>query len=536
MSGTAGIAIVRALSSRALRVFACGAGVLVLTSCSVIVNTKDRAGCSASSECTSRFGEPSACVDAQCVELLTPECHEVWPAGALSQSNVMLVGFMGDLAAGKNAYGTPTKEGAQAALQEIEKQANGLPPPSNSPALQRHLAMLICDHGSDPSSVARHLVNDVKVPVIIGDSYSSVTLKIFDEVAHPAGVLVLSPSATSPALTDHDDDGLLWRTTPSDIVQAEALKFLVADVEQALQTQKLLAPGQKAKVSMPTKRDSAGLGLAQAVTQVNPAFAHPAPKVSAVSVPYDDPATTAVDWQSAINQVLTKPAPDIVFPMGTTEFVTSMMQGIEDGWDPSGPRPWYVFPEGDRFDGLSQLVHDNPNLALNQRIIGAAPGARSSPLYQAFEVSFELTFDDHHPPGNLAEFGYDAAYLVAYAIAIANTVAPNGRELADALTHVSCKDKTVGTPGAQDLNQYLKAARDDGCIDYEGASGPLDFDPRTGEALSDIGLWCVRHKGDGSYGFDPLLDSYYSVNDGVIVDKKDPLDLTVSGWCADAGP
>jgi len=534
MSRTARIAIVRALRTTLLLLASC-ASVLAISSCSLVVNTKDREGCSASNECTARFGEPSACVDSQCVQLLTPECSEVWPPGALTQSNVMLVGFMGDLAAGKNAYGTPTKEGAQVALEEIEKQANGLPPPSNSPALQRHLAMLICDHGSDPSAVARHLVNDAKVPVIIGDSYSSVTLKIFDEVAHPAGVLVLSPSATSPALTDHDDDGLLWRTTPSDIVQAEALKFLVADVEQTLQAQQLLAPGQHAKVSMPTKRDSAGLGLAQAVTQVNTDFAHPAPKVNAVSVPYDDPASTTVDWQSAINQVLAKPEPDIVFPMGTTEFVTSMMQGIENGWDSNTRHPWYVFPEGDRFDGLSQLVYDNPSLALNQRIIGAAPGARSSPLYQSFVVSFELTFDDHHPPGNLAEFGYDAAYLVAYAVAIANSVAPSGRQLADALTHVSCKDKTVGTPGAQYLNQYLRAARDDGCIDYEGASGPLDFDPKTGEALSDIGLWCVRHNNDGSYGFDPLLDSYYAVDQGVIVDKKDPLDLTMQGWCADSG-
>ncbi|MEO5726465.1 MAG: hypothetical protein ABI134_12920, partial [Byssovorax sp.] len=31
----------------------------------------------------------------------------------------------------------------------------------------------------------------------------------------------------------------------------------------------------------------------------------------------------------------------------------------------------------------------------------------------------------------------------------------------------------------------------DGTIDYNGASGPLDFDNKTGEAPSDIQIWCI---------------------------------------------
>lgn len=457
----------------------------------------------------------------------------------MSKDNVMLIGFMGALAGDFASYGTPTKEGAELALNEIEVLGNGLSSPTNTNTGQRHLAMLVCDHASDPVGVARHLVEKANVPVIIGDSFSSATLKMFDAVARPAGVLVLSPSATSPALTDHADDGLLWRTSPSDVVQAETLKFLVQDVDDALHKTGVLADGEKAKIAMPTKNDSAGLGLSRAATAVNTDAANPAPAVDPgladVYANPDDPETGTVDWAPHINKILAY-SPNIILAMGTGEFVSSMMQSIEDNWTPSVQRPWYLLPEGDRVTELSALVANNPKYALNERIVGTAPGARRSPLYRGFERSFRGAFDNRSP-GNLAEFGYDAAYLVAYAIAIANKVSPSGRELATAMRNVSCKgdDITKVPAGSQDFSGYFTTAERNGCIDFEGASGPLDFNPDTGEALSDIAMWCVRRKAAGSYGFEPPLASYYSVESGAIVSDEGspPLDLSKRGWCAD---
>ena len=500
----------------------------------MIVNTDEREPCTSSKECTTRFGEPSACVNAECTKLLTPECTEVLPANAMTQDNVMLVGFLGALAGDFASYGTPTKEGAELALNEIELAGNGLSAPTNSNTGQRHLAMLVCDHAEDPSRVARHLVENAKVPVIIGDSFSSATLKMFDEVARPAGVLVLSPSATSPALTAHGDDGLLWRTSPSDVVQAETLKFLVADVESVLHQQGVLAEGQRAKIAMPTKSDSAGLGLAAA------AIAPPESDTGAPAVDPglpdqypnpDNPETGTVDWQIHIDKIV-KYAPHIILAMGTGEFVSSMMKGIEDKWT-SPRRPWYLLPEGDRVTELSALVANNPDYALNERVLGTAPGARRSTLYGGFANRFSAAFDNRDP-GNLAEFGYDAAYLVAYAIAIANKTAPTGRELANAMRNVSCDKPEKKVPaGPSGFSRYFTAAENDGCIDFEGASGPLNFDPDTGEALSDIGMWCVRRNSSGSYGFEPPLQSFYSVKDRAIDEGTPPLDLSQPGWCED---
>jgi len=517
---------------------ACLLGLISTSSCNAVVDTKGRETCSDSSECSARYGEPSACVESACVRLLTPQCTEVWPNDALTKKNVILIGFVGALEGGFASYGGPTKEGAELALTQIEVLSNGLPAAPDGGG-QRQLAMLVCDHGSDVSAVARHLVDNVHVPMIIGDSFSTPTLTMFDEVARPAGVLVLSPSATSPGLTTHEDDGLLWRTSPSDVVQVELLKYLVVDVDKVLRDSGVVSEDQRTKIAMPTKKDSAGIGLANAAAKLSDDAAIPAPVVD-VGFPYqyenpDEQPGNPIDWPLHISKIL-EYGPHIVLAMGTGEFVTSMLQGIEDGWDaknPNLPRPWYLMPEGDKVSELGVLVGKNRSYGLNERIVGTAPGARRSRLFDSFSTAFQGTFDQREP-GNLAEFGYDAAYLAAYAIAISRKANPTGRELAEAMKHMSCHDKPPVPVGPTGFSGHFRDAATDGCIDFDGASGPLDFNPDTGEALSDIGMWCVRRNPDGSYGFEPPLDSYYSVNDSAVaVDPgKAPLDLSKAGWCA----
>jgi branched-chain amino acid transport system substrate-binding protein len=521
--------IPRALRRHAFVGFAFSSALSVL-GCDAIVDTKGRASCSTNSECTSRFGEPSACVESACVKLLSTECTEVWPADALTQDNAILIGYLGETTTG-DKYGAPPRDGMKLALKEIETKYDGFPGVSADSA-RRHLAMLVCNHGADPDQVARHLVQDAKVQVIVGASFSGTTLTVFNDVARPANVLMLSPSATSPALTNLDDKGLLWRTAPSDVVQAELLKFLKLDVEDLLHAKGALAADVPATVVMPTKDDSAGHGLADAARDLNPTLMGGAPPITEplTAFLYDDPAKNPdMDWQP-YNQKTIAANPDIIMAMGTGEFVTYMLPQIEMNWDTTKHRrPWYVLPEGDRGDDLLKFAADHPDLnpPVNERVIGAAPGARRSRLYQGFRDRFKQLFNDQ--PGNLAEFGYDAGYLVLYAIAIAKKDSPTGPELANALKFVSCKDGPTVPAGSAD--QFSTAA-EHGCIDFDGASGPLDFNPDTGEAVSDIAMWCLHRKGSG-FSFEPTLDSYYSAesNSVAVAEGGTALDLSSDGWC-----
>lgn len=520
-----------------LRKHARAGAILALTlsvlGCDAIVDTKGRAPCVTNSECTSRFGEPSLCVESACVKLLSTECTEVWPPNALSQDNTMLIGYLGELTGLQ--YGGPPMEGMKLALSEIETNYNGFPGASlDSP--RRHLAMLVCDHGKDPVRVTQHLVQDAKVPVIVGASFSGTTLTIFDAVAGPANVMVLSPSATSPALTKHEDKGLLWRTAPSDVVQAELLKYLKVDVEDLLHAQGTLPAAAPAQVVMPTKDDSAGQGLAIAARETHPPAEHRAPAITEglTTLVYDNPDTTKkpINWDQLSSATIAA-MPDIILAAGTGEFVSEMLPKIEAGWDVGAKRrPWYVLPEGDRAPFLAQwaAMHKELNPPLNERVIGTAPGARRSPLYKGFANRFQPVFQNRQP-GNLAEFGYDAGYLVLYAIAISKKDAPTGPELANAMKFVSCKDdpKFIVPVGPGD---YYSTAAEHGCIDFDGASGPLDFDPETGEAVSDIAMWCLHPMGN-SFSFEPTLDSYYSVATQSVAVAEDgtPLDLSSDSWC-----
>src|SRR5262249_44491803 len=110
---------------------------------------------------------------------------------------------------------------------------------------------------------------------------------------------------------------------------------------------------------------------------------------------------------------IVKRKPAFIMPFGTDEFVTSMLEQIERSWTESSYRPWYIMSEGNRSNYRSSIkVQGN----LVDRVIGTAPGARASEQYLPFTSDYKRYYDDEpHGPGNLAECGYDAVFLTAYA-------------------------------------------------------------------------------------------------------------------------
>lgn len=508
-------------------------GLSVLSSaCSLVVDTSKRDPCSTHAECTQRYGEPTACVETSCVKLLTEECTEVLPEGILLENDTILFGLMATLKGESASYGIPTKEGAELAFDEVERLAGGIEG-VGSENRQRHVGMLVCDHGADPKKVARHLAEEVKVPAIIGPSFSGVTLKVLD-VTVPANTLVISATATSPALTDWPDNGLFWRTCPSDVVQTEAMKYLLVQLADSLHDAGALPNDRDLNVAILYKDDSAGRGLQNGATSTSDG-PNPAPPVEAkYQKLYPDPAEVgdAYDWRPLASEVAGK-EPDVIMPLGTTEFVTEILPNIEANWTGETPRPWYIMPEGDRVGELISYANENSGLNLPTRVVGTAPGARKSSLYRGFADRFGGKFDQRDP-GNLAEFAYDAAYLLLYATAITGQRYPTGPALAEALTHVSCGRNPVSVD-PQKFKANFKLAKQDGCIDFEGASGPLDFDNATGEAVSDIAVWCLRSQAN-SVSYDPPLDSYYSASEGRIVWKNEtPIDFSRTDWCDTEG-
>ncbi len=62
---------------------------------------------------------------------------------------------------------------------------------------------------------------------LVGPLCSGETIAAANSAAIPGGVVIVSPAATSPALTTLDDKDLVFRTTPSDADSGEVLAHLL---------------------------------------------------------------------------------------------------------------------------------------------------------------------------------------------------------------------------------------------------------------------------------------------------------------------
>ena len=107
------------------------------------------------------------------------------------------------------------------------------------------------DNKAYESEIPRLLGEDVSA--IIGAASSGTSLQFIDQVVD-AGVIQFSPANTSDAFTSYEDDGLYWRTAPSDVLQGDVLGNLIA------------ADGA-ATLGMIVLNDSYGTGLAKYVTE-----------------------------------------------------------------------------------------------------------------------------------------------------------------------------------------------------------------------------------------------------------------------------
>ncbi|ATG46734.1 ABC transporter substrate-binding protein [Celeribacter ethanolicus] len=80
-----------------------------------------------------------------------------------------------------------------------------------------------CVDASAATAAAERLITADGVVAIMGADCSGVTGAVLSNVAVPNGVVMISPSATSPGLSSIEDNGLFFRTSPSDARQGEIL-------------------------------------------------------------------------------------------------------------------------------------------------------------------------------------------------------------------------------------------------------------------------------------------------------------------------
>lgn len=312
--------------------------------------------------------------------------------------------------------------------------------------------MVRCSAGSMPSSTvtaAEELAKLSPLSAIIGPGTSSGAMALMPS-AKASGVCFVSPSATSPELTTVDDGDLLFRTIVSDTAQGQAAASM--------------AKREGYRKPLVVHRDDAyGRGLAAAFLA---GFG-----TGATSASYTDetPPASVVSRAKSVG-------PDAVFLVSFLEDgVAIVKEAMAEGF-----APVWIFAESMQDELFIEGVGNDAYL---EGALGTAPAPAVGPNYDKFASAWRYAFATR--PKVYTPNGYDATYLLAAAMMLSGV--PDDRQA----VHDHLR-KTGDGPafGPGQWPQFLGFASE-GSANYEGASGPVDFDAN-GDVVSNISEWTIK--------------------------------------------
>jgi ABC-type branched-subunit amino acid transport system substrate-binding protein len=471
--------------------------------------------CTSNKDCSANSGTgPRICrPDRSCAFLLSEDCQSVIAGpGDLDDDSVLWFGLLAPFDPATKVLSQAKIDAANLARADFINAAGGLPPIANG-GTHRHFAFVACDESANADRAARHLTDDVRVPAIIGPIYSGDLIDVATNVTIGDGVLLISASATSTLITALADNGLVWRTAPSDTEQGQAIAELVSEaVEPALQGE---IDGGALRLGVAYKGDGYGLGMEGALENDLVFNGRAATQNGANYGTYNygldsDPDAGAV-YAETVNELLAL-APHVVIIVGTREAIVDILSPLEQKWAEPAFRPRYILTDGTY--PLPELIAAvSGNEDLRSRIIGTTPGT-NSPEFQGFVQYYNGTFHDGTVPIESTAGTYDAAYMLAYAAAAVGANV-TGATLTGAFPRLVSPEVDSGAArvdvGFGAINSTLDTLADGGSVVLNGVSGPLDFDLATGDTRTDIQLWCLR-RSDGGATFETTSVYYGAVS------------------------
>lgn len=291
-----------------------------------------------------------------------------------------------------------------------------------------------CVDAAAAQSAAERLATSDKVAGIVGGDCSGVTGAVLQNVARPNGIGMISPSATSPALSSAEDDGLFFRTAPSDARQGEIMADILSD------------RGVKSVAVTYTNNDY-GKGMADAFAA---AFAAKGGAVT-LSSPHED---GKADYSAEVAALASAGGEVLVVAGYVDQGGKGMIQASVD----SGAFSTFFLPDGMYGESLIQAI----GAPLNGSY-GSVPGTDSEGAAKYVELAKAAGFD-----GASAYSGesYDAAALMLLAMAAAGSTA--GKDWSAKVMDVANAPGEPILPGELGKAFDLIAAGTD--IDYIGAT------------------------------------------------------------------
>ena len=372
------------------------------------------------------------------------------------------IGLLLDFSPGSEEKARDRERAFDLAVQQINA-AGGV--------LGRPVETVTRDSTRDPAVAveeARRMIEEDGVHALVGPNSSANSLPVVEQVAGPAGIPVISPSATSPLLTNAADSDFFFRTALSDSAQGPVLAQVTRDLGFT-------------NVGLVYRDDAWGRGLFESF---------------------------AAAWTGGLQPV--------VLPPGQTTFLPELQETASGGAEALVVLTFeaeaaVVIREAVESGLYSRFMLGD---ALKSPALGSAVGGALADAYGTAGVAApESATSDEWDAAFVAEYGnlpeyayvretYDAAIALALAAQAAGSV--DGTAIRDQLRSVGGGPGAVTAPTAAGVAEALRILGEGGAVDYEGAATTMDWDGNGDLRRGHIGVW--RFTDDGR------IEDLYSVH------------------------
>ena len=301
-----------------------------------------------------------------------------------------------------------------------------------------------CVDAAAATAAAERLVAADGVNGIMGADCSGATGAILANVAMPNGVAIISPASTSPALTEAEDNGMFFRTVPSDARQGQIL----ADV--------LIERGFKQAAITYTNNDY-GKGLAESI---GAAFRAAGGAITASSSHVDGKA----DYSAEVGALAAAGGEILVVAGYVDQGGSGMIRAALD----AGAFDTFAMSDG----MIASALEKNFGAEIDGSI-GTVPGSADADPKVVIDAVAAKGVDTNGP---FIGESYDAAALLLLAMQAANST--------DSGDYAAKVMEVANAPGepikAGELGKALRILKEGGQIDYVGATAVELIEP--GEA------------------------------------------------------
>ena len=340
------------------------------------------------------------------------------------------IGMVDSLTGSLSAFGERNQRGVELALSRV-----------NDVGIDgRELSLTVEDSESENQggiAAAQKLVNQDGVPFLIGAVGSGVSLAIYESVVEGSDVVQLSQNSTGLNLTDFP--GLL-RMSPSGRSQSLALSNIITD------------DGYD-EVAITYVNNDYGQSLTDA-------FVDAYEGEVAYNSPHDQEQQS---YSSVVSEMNGSGADAWLFITYQAEFATMVNEVFSSGYEAQ-------FYGADSVSG-DNVLENTPEGSIDgmKIVVPSAPVEEEN--YQSFADSFESEYGRR--PTSWAAYAYDSVINAALAIQAADEF--TGEALEDTVRRVSGPEGETVT-SFEAASEILADGGGPDDVDYQGVSGPIDFD------------------------------------------------------------